>query len=145
MGEACGLDGIRRLSGKNSSRQTKEGDMQKLIPIFILALVTTVAWSDFSCPNGGDPVCLDEGDKVCPYSTMCVNEQATCFDDYPCDPNAGFVCESEFDSVMDDARQATAEHDELTSENVDLRVQRLETKNCILNADELAGAKKCVR
>ena len=119
--------------------------MRKLIPIFILTLVTTGAWGGFSCPNGSEPVCLDEGDKVCPASTMCVNEQATCFDDYPCDPNAGFVCETEYDGVMDEARQATAQHDELASENVDLRVQRLETKNCILNAAELEDAKKCVR
>lgn len=119
--------------------------MQKLILIFILALLSTSAWSDFSCPDGSDPVCLDSGDKVCPASTMCVNKQATCFDDYPCDRNAGFVCESDYDSAMDSARQAIAQHDALAAENVDLRVQRLDIKNCILNAADLAGARKCVK
>ena len=119
--------------------------MQKLILILILVLPTTSAWGDFSCPDGSNPVCLDDGDKVCPESTMCVNKQATCFDDYPCDLNGGFVCESEYDDAINDHKQAIKEHDELASENVDLRVQRLEIKNCILNADDLADAKRCVR
>ena len=120
-------------------------DMLKPILIVALAAVSTAAWGDFSCPNGTEPACLDNGDKVCPDSSRCVDEHATCFDDYPCDLSGGFVCESEYDDLMKDHKQVVRQHDELASENVALREKRLAQKNCVLNASTLDDARKCVR
>ena len=99
----------------------------------------------FSCPDGADAACLDRSDKVCPGSAKCVDDRATCFDEYPCDISEGFVCASKYDDVLDDLKQAVKLHDELASENVALRERRLEQKNCILNSSTLDDAKKCVR
>lgn len=119
--------------------------MQKFKQLLILMALTSNAWGDLSCPNETEPVCIDMGDKVCPGSTICVDEKATCFDAFPCDPNDGFVCASEYDADMNDCRQVVTQHDALAEENVDLRVQRLEVKNCVLNASGLDEAKGCVR
>jgi len=99
----------------------------------------------FSCPDGTGAACLDIGDKVCPGSTKCVDVSATCFDEYPCDLSEGFVCESGYDDVLDDLKQAVRQHDELALENVVLRERRLEQKNCVLGASTLDNAKRCVR
>ena len=119
--------------------------MRKLVLIAALVLVSTGVWGDFSCPNGAEAACLDSGDKVCPGSTKCVDEGATCFDEYPCDLSGGFVCESEYDDVLDDYKEAVRQHNQLVSENTDLRVRRLEQKNCVINAFTLNDAKRCVR
>jgi hypothetical protein len=100
---------------------------------------------DFSCPTGTSAACLDIGDKVCPSSTKCVDEGATCFDDYPCDSSEGFVCESEYDGVMNGYKQAVSQHNALASENVTLREMGLEIKNCVINAPTLRDAIRCVR
>ena len=100
---------------------------------------------DFSCPDGTDAACLDTGDKICPGSAQCVGDHATCFEEYPCDLNEGFVCESEYDDILDKLKQAVSQHDELALENVALREKRLERKNCVLNASTLGGARQCVR
>ena len=100
---------------------------------------------DFSCPDGTGAACLDIGDIVCPSSAKCVDDRATCFDEYPCDLDKGFVCESKYDDVLDDLKQTVRQHDELASENVALRERRLEQKNCVLNASTLDDAKRCVR
>lgn len=120
-------------------------DMKKLILIVELALISTAVWSDFSCPDGSNAACLDDGDKVCPSSTKCVDDGATCFDEYPCELSEGFVCETKYDNVLDDCKQAVSQHNELALENVGLRERRLEQKNCVLNASTLEEAKSCVR
>ena len=103
------------------------------------------AWCDFSCPDGTEPACLDKGDKVCPEAARCVDNSAVCFDEFPCGASEGFVCESRYDAMMKDYRDAAKEHEALARENVGLREQRLEWKNCVLNASTLAGARQCVR
>ena len=110
-----------------------------------LFLIPTTSWAEFSCPQATEPACLDHGDKVCPGSTICVDKRATCFDNYPCDPGDGFVCQSNFDKVLQDAKVAAYQHGQLASENTVLREKRLERKNCVLNASTLAGARQCVR
>ena len=124
---------------------TKGNTIKQLALIAVLALVSTGAWGDFSCPTGTEVACLESGDKVCPSSTKCVDEGATCFDAYPCDLNGSFVCESEYDDVMNDYKQAVIEHNQLASENTGLRETRLEQKNCVINASTLEDAKRCVR
>ena len=119
--------------------------MYKAIISAVLILVATSARPDFTCPDDVTPVCLDKGDKVCPATARCVDSSAVCFDEFPCDPTEGFVCESRYDAMMKDYREAAEEHDALAKQNVDLREQRLAWKNCVLNADTLAGARQCVR
>lgn len=119
--------------------------MKRFALIAVLTLFSIGAWGDFSCPNGTEPACIDEGDKVCPSSTKCVDNDATCFDDYPCDVGGGFVCESEYDNVLNDSETAVRQYNELASENTDLRARRLDQKNCVLNASSLEDAKRCIR
>ena len=66
---------------------------------------------------------------VCPGSARCVDGQATCFDEFPCDLNEGFVCASEYDDLLNKLKQLARQHDELASEYVALREMRLEQKN----------------
>lgn len=99
----------------------------------------------FTCPDGTELSCLGSGDNVCPGSTKCVAEKATCFDSYPCNPNDGFVCDSKYDELANDYRNTVRKYNDLSSENVNLRERRLEQKNCVANASTLKQAKKCVR
>jgi hypothetical protein len=100
---------------------------------------------DFSCPDGTKPYCLDSGDKACPSSTKCVNDEATCFDDYPCDLSDGFFCASQYDNVLNDCKDVVRQYNELASENLDLRERRMAQKNCVINACTLEEARTCVR
>jgi hypothetical protein len=100
---------------------------------------------NFTCPDGTEPSCLDPGDNVCPNSAKCVENRATCFDEYPCDLSGGFVCAFQYENVMKGYKQAVGKYDELASENVDLRERRLAQKNCVLNASDLEDARRCVR
>jgi hypothetical protein len=119
--------------------------MKRLVLFAVLALTSIGAWGISSCPNGTEPACLGIGDKVCPSSTKCVDHDATCFDEYPCEISGGIVCESEYDDVLNNYEKAVRQYNELISENVELRARRLEQKNCVLNTSTLEDAKKCVR
>jgi hypothetical protein len=99
----------------------------------------------FSCPDGTDAACLDIGDTVCPGSAQCIDDRATCFEEYPCDLSEGFVCKSQYDGILDGFKQTVRQHDELALENVALREKRLEQKNCVINASTLDDARRCVR
>jgi len=118
--------------------------MHKLILISAFALVSTASWSDFSCPEGTNAACLDNGDKVCPVSAKCVSADVVCLDRQSCAPGVGFICESEYDEILNDYKKVIDQHQQLQSENVGLRERRLEQKNCVKNASTLAGARKCV-
>jgi hypothetical protein len=123
----------------------KDQTMNKLTLIFALALVSTGTRGDFSCPNGLNAACLDAGDTVCPASTKCVDDDLVCFDKHICDSGSGLICESEYDKVLNDYKVTVEKYNNLTSVNVALREQRLEQKNCVINATTLEGAKRCVR
>lgn len=119
--------------------------MKSLTLITALILFSTASWSEFSCPPGSDLACLNVGDTACPSRAKCVDDTATCFDEYPCEPGEKFVCESQYDKALDDCKMAVEQHGQLASENTELRVKRLEQKNCVLNASSLEVAKVCVR
>jgi len=119
--------------------------MLRYLLVFALSLTPVIGSADFSCPDGTQAACLETGDKVCAGSTRCVDENAVCFDDFPCDPNGGFVCTAEYDSALNEHRRSTEQYDQLVVENVDLRQQRLDRKNCVLNAADLSQAQNCVR
>jgi len=119
--------------------------MKRLVFFAVLALTSISAWGLSSCPDGTELACLDTDDKICPGSTKCVNLDATCFDEYPCDISGGFVCESEYDDVLNNYEKTVKQYNELTSENVELRAKRLEQRNCVLNASILEEAKNCFR
>jgi hypothetical protein len=119
--------------------------MKQLALAILLTLVSLGALSDFTCPDGTEPACLANSDKVCPGASKCVDFGATCFDDYPCDSRGGFVCASSYDDTLNNYKEAVSQHDQLASENVGLRETRLEQKNCVLNASSLETAQNCVR
>lgn len=119
--------------------------MKRIALIALLALTSFGVCGDFSCPDGTKPACLENDHKVCPSSAKCVDAGATCFEEYPCDPGGGFVCDFEYDDVLSDYKNAVRLHDELASENIDLRVKRLAQKNCVANASTLKEAKRCVQ
>lgn len=119
--------------------------MQKLILIFVLTMISSGSRGDFSCPDGTNAACLDNGDQVCPGSAKCVSNDDVCFEKNTCPSGGGFICESEYDDILSDYRKAVSQHDELATENVNLREQRLEQKNCVINASTLENAQRCVR
>lgn len=119
--------------------------MKPLALIAALIMVSSGSWSDFSCPTGSKLACLNVGDTVCPVSAKCVDDAATCFEEFPCDRGEEFVCGSQYDKASEDCRIAVEQHGQLASENTELRVKRLEQKNCVLNASTMEVAKACVR
>lgn len=119
--------------------------MKRLSLILLLSALPAFGSAAFSCPDGTGAACLDAGDKVCTAGTRCVDEDATCLADFPCSLDAGFVCADEHEAALQDCKVKLAEYDALVKENVDLRQQRLERKNCVLNSENLADAQRCVR
>ncbi|MGD8385455.1 MAG: hypothetical protein PVF89_08610 [Lysobacterales bacterium] len=114
-----------------------------LIVAFVLAPVST--WGDTLCPEGTQAACLKSGDKICSGESQCVDENAVCYAEAPCAASGGFICAAEYRAVVDENERTVKKYKELTAENVKLRVQRLEQKNCVLNAPGLEAAKRCVR
>jgi len=119
--------------------------MDRLILLVILLWVPALSWSEFSCPDGTEAACIETGDRVCSANTKCVDNNATCFDDFPCSAGEGFVCGTEYDAALNDHKRSTEQYDQLVKENVSLRQERLDRKNCVLNATGLIEAQKCVR
>jgi len=119
--------------------------MNRLVLITSLITLSTFSWAEFTCPAGTEPACIEAGDRVCSSGTKCVEINTTCFDDFPCGAEEGFVCGSEYDAALNDHKRSTEKYDQLVKENVDLRQERLDRKNCVLNATELTEAQKCVR
>ena len=119
--------------------------MRSFLHILVLSLAPTLVSASLSCPDGTEMACLETGDKVCAANTKCVEHSATCLQDFPCDLNEGFVCATEHDTALRDCKKNVAEYDVLARENVDLRQERLDRKNCVLNSTTLADAHKCVR
>ncbi len=113
--------------------------------VFTLLLVPALSLAEFSCPDGTDAACIEIGDRICSANTKCVDDSATCFDDFPCGSDEGFVCGSEYDAALNAHKRSTEKYDQLVKENVDLRQERLDRKNCVLNATGLIEAQKCVR
>lgn len=119
--------------------------MHQFLLLVVLLLSSAVAWAEFSCLEGTEATCIEAGDKVCAASHKCVDESTTCFDDFPCTADEGFVCGAEYDAALNSHKRSTQQYDELVAENVDLRQQRLDRKNCVLNATNLTDAQRCVR
>ena len=119
--------------------------MKALIFLFVLSLVSAGIRADFTCPTGTSSACLDEGDTVCPVSAKCVADDAVCLDLQGCDSARGYICGSQYDAVMSDYEKTVSQYNQLTSENVDLRNQRLVQRNCVINAATLKDAIRCVR
>lgn len=119
--------------------------MKKVILMAVLALISSIAWGNFSCPDGTNASCLKEGDLICPNATKCIAEDTICIDRQICGSVNNFVCESDYEEMRDSYKRVVYEHNEMASENEDLRVMRLETKNCVINAAGLKEAISCVR
>jgi len=118
--------------------------MNRLALIVLLILVSTGTWGDFSCPDGTSAVCMENGDSICPGTARCVSNDVVCLDKNSC-AGGNFICDTGYDELMRNYKKAVAQYDELVSENVSLREQRLARKNCVLNASSLEESQKCVR
>jgi hypothetical protein len=119
--------------------------MKNGILIITLVVASTTAWGQFNCPDGTHAACLEAEDKICAGSTKCVDIEIDCYDKNSCASDTGFVCESDYAEVMNDYKTAVIQHNELAAENAVLREQRLEQKNCVINAASLKIAIRCVR
>ena len=128
-----------------SAMDYKETCMKNLVPTTALTLVSTGLWADFTCLDGTQAACLDRTDTVCPAASKCVDEKATCFDEYPCGSGGGFVCETKYDDLLNNCKGTVDKYNKLASENEELRIERLDRKNCVANASTLQVAKRCVR
>ena len=89
--------------------------------------------------------CLEEGDSICPQYAKCVDKAAICLDESACDSPNGYICSSEYDAVLSDHQKTVDQYNQLLSENVSLRNERLEKRNCVINSASLKDAIKCVR
>lgn len=119
--------------------------MKTLVFLFVLLLISTSVQAEFTCLDGTSPACLDVSDTVCPASAKCVPDEAVCLDESSCDSDRGFICGSEYDNFLGDYKKVVAQYNQLTSENVDLREERLQQRSCVINAHSLKDAIRCVR
>lgn len=119
--------------------------MRHLSLLIGLLSVSAFSWAEFSCPDGTEAACIEAADRVCSANTKCVDTTAACFGEFPCGADEGFVCGSEYDAALHDHQRSMEKYDKLVKENVDLRQERLDRKNCVLNATGLIEAQKCVR
>lgn len=125
--------------------------MKRLILCAVICMLASAMASatfelkDPAQPDETEPTWSVDARKDCPDSSKCVDENATCFEDYPCGSDEGFVCASKYGVVLEENRNLANQYNELISDNVELREQRLEQKNCVLNASSLAVAQSCVR
>lgn len=119
--------------------------MKSLVILFVLVLASGVARGEFTCLDGTSPACLDDGDTVCPASAKCVAGASICFDEHSCDSESGYICGSEYDEMLSSYKAVVSQYNQLTAENVDLREKQLNQRNCVINAQTLKEAIKCVR
>ncbi len=119
--------------------------MKAIMFLLLFSLLSASARGDFSCPDATRAACLEEGDTVCPASAKCVAEDAVCLDGQGCESERGYICGSQYDAIMSDYEKTVNQYNQLTSENVALRNQRLEQKNCVINAASVKDAIRCVR
>jgi hypothetical protein len=119
--------------------------MKTRIILFLLSLASTVAQAGYTCPDGTTMACMDKGDSVCPMTAKCVDKAAICLAEPRCDSDRGYICGSEYDAVLKDHQETVDQYNGLLSENVSLREDRLEKRNCVINAETLKDAISCVR
>ena len=119
--------------------------MKTLAMLLVLSLGPVAAWADFTCPEGTSEACLDAADTVCPATAKCVEADAVCLDAASCDSARGYICGSLYDEMIGNYEKAVVQYNQLTSENVELRNQALERRNCVINAQTLKAAIACVR
>lgn len=119
--------------------------MKALMLLFLMCMVSVGARAGFTCPDGTNMACLEEGDTVCPLSAKCVSQAAICLDESACESARGYICGSEYDAVLSDHQQTVNKYNQLLSENVSLREDRLEKRSCVINSATLKDAIRCVR
>ena len=119
--------------------------MRNFIFLFLLSVLSAGARAGFTCPDGTNMACLDDGDTVCPLSAKCVDRAAVCLDEPRCDSDRGYICGTDYDAVLSDHQKTVDQYNQLLSENVSLRNERLEKRNCVINSASLKDAIKCVR
>lgn len=119
--------------------------MKPRLFVFLLSLVSTVVQAGYTCPDGTTMACMDKGDSICPMTAKCVDKAAVCLEEPRCDSDRGYICGSEYDAALKDHQNTVDQYNELLSENVSLREDRLEKRSCVINAATLKDAISCVR
>lgn len=127
----------------------------RLYPLLFLTLCLCIplsagqAQESFSCPFGTDGACLSFGDKVCPGSGKCVDQNASCFDSFACDYN-GFACKSDVDEIRTKYNDLVTRYnssldeiDQLTGQVVTLRSTLTDMQTCLSAARSLEQAQAC--
>lgn len=105
--------------------------------------------NDFSCPYGKQGACLDYNDKVCSSYSMCVSQNATCFDANTCNYK-GFICKSKFDNLANEyddlaakCRNIAQNYDDLVDNYNSILNKYKNLSSCINYASSLEEAKSC--
>lgn len=119
--------------------------MKAFLFLFLMCLVSIGAQAGYTCPDGTNMACLDDGDTVCPLSAKCVDKAAICLEESSCESDRGYICGSEYDEALSNHQKTVDQYNQLLSENVSLREDRLEKRNCVINAATLKDAISCVR
>jgi hypothetical protein len=122
----------------------------RTLTLLLFFTLASPAWSaNFSCRIGTQPACLDYGDKVCSSGSMCVDQNAACFDNYQCDYE-GFTCKSNVTECVEAHGILLQKHNDLVDEfNDNLKtVKKLATRldsieSCLIYASSLEDAKSC--
>lgn len=138
---------------------------------FLFMAITQVAYAqNFSCSIGKRAACLDYGDKICSTYAKCVDESASCFNNYQCDYE-GFTCKSnvtecfakndelvqkynnllgkqrtlvsEYNDLLEGNRKVIRKHNDLLDVANDIEGQLSDLKDCLVYADDLDAAKLC--
>ena len=104
--------------------------MNRFALIVFLILVSTGSWGEISCPDDSSAVCMVNSDTICPSSAKCVSNDVICLDKNSC-AGGSFICDTSYDKLMGEYKEAAGQYDVLVSENVSLRNERLEKRNCV--------------
>ena len=128
--------------------------LKQFAPCIFVSLIfitgSTPAYSvDFSCNDGQQGTCLEQGDQVCASTSRCVASNSLCFDPASC-KGGEFICKSNLDDyaekcnkIADDYKDLLNRYNELAAQYNALAESKKKLKNCVGYASSLDKAKSC--
>lgn len=90
------------------------------ILLFSFSMIAFSFGQSFSCPYGKEGACLDFGAQVCSSQGKCVSQDATCFAANTCYPWNEFVCQSDYNKLVEDYNQLLHNYNELLAKHNNL-------------------------
>lgn len=100
-----------------------------LVVLAWLLLTQYATGQSFTCPIGRQPSCLDYSDKVCSSFSKCVDQTATCFDQFTCNYE-GFMCVSDHADYVRKAKLMAEGYDDF--------------KGCVVRAMDMEAVQACI-